>query len=203
MTPEVRDRIFEPFFTTKEVGKGTGLGLSMAYGIVKQSRGDIWVYSEPGHGTTFKVFLPRVDEFDEFGEVGNEEKIQEEIPRGTETILVVEDEESLRKLTVRVLQDQGYRVLDAAQGDDALLLLKQHPGPIHVVVTDMIMPGMSGPELFKRIKSLQAEIKVLYMSGYAANAVFNHDLLKEGRSYIQKPFTSDALLRKVREVLNR
>ncbi len=198
MAPEVKDRIFDPFFTTKEIGKGTGLGLSTAYGIVKQSRGNIWVYSEPGHGSTFKVYLPRVDDLME--ELRAKE-IQEEMPRGTETILVVEDEEPLRRLAVRVLQDQGYRVLDAAQGNDALLLLKRHPGLTHLVITDLIMPGMSGPELSRRIKAIHAGIKVLYMSGYAPNAFVNHDLLEKGMSYIQKPFTSDALLRKVREVL--
>ena len=200
MTPEVRDRVFEPFFTTKEVGKGTGLGLSTAYGIVKQSHGNIWVYSEPGHGTTFKVYLPRVDES---VEELKEKESREEIPRGTETILVVEDEEPVRKLAVRVLQDQGYGVLEASQGEDALLICQQHRGPIHILVTDMVMPGMSGPELAKRLESSPNGIKVLYMSGYAENAIIHHHILKDGMCFIQKPFTPDALLRKVRDVLKK
>jgi two-component system cell cycle sensor histidine kinase/response regulator CckA len=200
MAPEVKERIFEPFFTTKEMGKGTGLGLSVVYGIMKQSGGNIWVYSEPGQGTTFKVYLPRVDEAVQ--ELRGKEA-EEEIPRGSETILVVEDEEPVRKLAVRVLQGQGYRVLDASQGDEALLIFKQHQGPIHMMVTDMVMPGMSGPQLVKRLQSFNGEIKVLYMSGYADSAIVRHDKLESRMPYIQKPFTPDALLRKVREVLKK
>jgi two-component system cell cycle sensor histidine kinase/response regulator CckA len=200
MTPEVKEKIFEPFFTTKEMGKGTGLGLSTVYGIVKQSGGNIWVYSEPGHGTTLKVYLPRVDES---VEELREKEVREEIPRGSETILVVENEEPVRKLAVRVLQGQGYRVLDASQGDDALLIFKQHQGPIHMMVTDMVMPGMNGLELAKCLESFNREIKVLYMSGYADNAIVRHNILESGMPYIQKPFTEDALRRKVREVLNK
>ncbi len=200
MTPEVKERIFEPFFTTKEAGKGTGLGLSTVYGIVKQSRGNIWVYSEPGQGTTFKVYLPRMDES---GEEIIDKEFVEEIHGGTETILVAEDEEPVRRLVMRVLQDRGYRVLEAASGDDALILSRQHQGPIHMLLTDMAMPGMSGLELSKRIKDLRREIKVLYMSGYSPNAGFNQGMLDGGMSYIQKPFTSDALLRQMRKVLDK
>lgn len=200
MTPEVKEKIFEPFFTTKEMGKGTGLGLSVVYGIVKQSGGNIWVYSEPGQGTTFKVYLPRLDEA---VEELREKAAKEEIPRGSETILVVEDEEPVRKLAVRVLQGQGYRVLNASQGDDALLICKQHQGPIHMMVTDIVMPGMSGLELAKCLESFNREIKVLYMSGYADNAIVPHGMVERGINYIQKPFTPDILMRKVREVLNK
>jgi PAS domain S-box-containing protein len=200
MTPEVKERIFEPFFTTKEMGKGTGLGLSTVYGIVKQSGGNIWAYSEPGQGTTFKIYLPRVDES---AEEVREKVVREEIPDGNETILVVEDEEPVRNLAVRILQKQGYRVLDASQGDNALLIYKQHKGPIHLMVTDMVMPGMSGLELAQRLESFNSEIKVLFISGYTDQAIVHHGVLERGMNYIQKPFTPDALTRKVREVLNK
>jgi len=200
MTPEVRERVFEPFFTTKERDKGTGLGLSTVYGIVKQSSGNIWVYSEPGKGTTFKIYLPRVDE--PLEEV--RERIKEgELPRGSETILVVEDEEEVRKLAVRILQMQGYSVLEAPHGDGALLYCERHEGPIHMMVTDVVMPGMSGAELARRLAPLHPEMKVLYMSGYTDDAIVHHGVLGEGIYYIQKPFMVDALIRKVREVLDR
>jgi len=200
MTPEVKEQIFEPFFTTKEMGKGTGLGLSTVYGIVKQSGDNIWAYSEPGQGTTFKIYLPRVDES---AEEVREKVVREEIPDGNETILVVEDEEPVRNLAVRILQKQGYRVLDASQGDNALFIYKQHKGPIHLMVTDMVMPGMSGLELAQRLESFNSEIKVLFISGYTDQAIVHHGVLERGRNYIQKPFTPDALMRKVREVLNK
>ena len=199
MTREVQERLFEPFFTTKETGKGTGLGLSTVYGIVKQSGGNIWVYSEPGRGTTLKIYLPRVDESIEVFK----EKLAEALPGRGETILVVEDEEEVRKLAARILQIHGYKVLEAPQGGDALLICERHKNPIHLMLTDVVMPGMSGHQLAKRLKSLQPEMKVLYMSGYTDNAIVQHGVLGEGVNYIQKPFTVDALARKVREVLDQ
>jgi CheY-like chemotaxis protein len=201
MPPEVRERVFEPFFTTKEKGKGTGLGLSTVYGIVKQSNGNIWVYSEPGKGTAFKIYLPRVDEPVEEISVGRE--IKEELPRGKETILVVEDEEEVRKLAVQILKNQGYKVLEASQGDEAYLTGYEHKGPIHLLLTDVVMPKMSGHELANRIIQILPEIKALYMSGYTDNAIVYHGVLERGMNYIQKPFTVEGLARKVREVLDK
>jgi len=199
-SPEVMERLFEPFFSTKEKDKGTGLGLSTVYGIVKQSEGDIWVYSEPGKGATFKIYLPRVDELLEerrAKDVGNE------LSRGNETILLVEDEEEVRKLALRVLERQGYKVLAARQGDEALLMCEQHKGPIHLMLTDVVMPGMNGHELAKRLESLHPEMKVVYMSGYTDDAIVHHGVLEKGMNYIQKPFTVNGLTRKVREVLDQ
>jgi CheY-like chemotaxis protein len=199
MTPEVRDRVFEPFFTTKEEGKGTGLGLSTVYGIVKQSEGNIWIYSEPGHGTTFKIYLPQVEEL---WEEVKEKVVEKELPRGSETVLVVEDEQEVRKLAVRVLKMQGYKVLEASQGDDALRLCEEHNRPIQLMVTDVVMPGMDGRELTNRLMLLHPEIRVLYMSGYTDNIIVHHGILERGINYIQKPFTVGALAGKVREVLD-
>jgi PAS domain S-box-containing protein len=200
MTPEVRERVFEPFFTTKEKGRGTGLGLSTVYGIVKQSGGNIWVYSEPDHGTTFKIYLPRVDEpLEEL----REKPMGEELPHGTETVLVVEDEEKVRTLTVEILGRQGYRVLEASQGDDALAISEKHKGPIHLFLVDVVMPGISGTELAKHLMSLHPETRILYMSGYTDNVIVHHGVLEKGVNYIQKPFTIDELTRKVREVLDK
>jgi signal transduction histidine kinase len=200
MTPEVRDRAFEPFFTTKEMGKGTGLGLSTVYGIVKQSEGNIWVYSEPGQGTTFKIYFPRVDEP---LEKLKEKVLGEEPLRGEETILVVEDEEKVRELAVRILMDHGYKVLEAPQGSDALLFCEQYKDPIDLMITDVVMPGMSGSELAKRLEPLHPQMRVLYMSGYTDNAIVHHGVLEKGVNYIQKPFTMKGLTKKVREVLDK
>ena len=200
MTPEVRDRVFEPFFTTKGRDKGTGLGLSTVYGIVKQSGGNIWVYSEPGKGTTFKIYLPRVDEP---LEEAREKVVQKEIAGRGETILVVEDEEKVRQLTVQILTKNGYTVLEAPQGDEASYICKQHKGPIHLMVMDVVMPGMNGRELAKSLASYHPEMKVLYMSGYTDNAIVHHGILERGLNFIQKPFTMDGLLGKIREVLDK
>jgi two-component system cell cycle sensor histidine kinase/response regulator CckA len=200
ITPEVMERLFEPFFSTKEKDKGTGLGLSTVYGIVKQSDGDIWVYSEPGKGATFKIYLPRVDEP---LEERKEKVLGDELLRGSETILLVEDEENVRKLALRVLERQGYKVLSARDGDDALLICEQFKDPIHLMLTDVVMPGMSGHELAKRLKSLYPKMKILYMSGYTDDTIVLHGVLLEGVNYIQKPFTVDALTKKVREVLEQ
>ncbi len=199
MTPEVRERIFEPFFTTKEKGKGTGLGLSTVYGIVKQSGGNVWVYSEPGQGTTFKIYLPQVDEpLEEL-----KEEVVKEVSRGHETILLVEDEDVVRKLAVRVLKRQGYKVLEAPDGGKAFMLCEAYKEPIHLILTDVVMPGMSGRKLVDRLKVIHPEIKVLYMSGYTDNAILHHGILEPGTNFIQKPFTVESLPRKVREVLDK
>jgi CheY-like chemotaxis protein len=200
MTPEVKERVFEPFFTTKDKGKGTGLGLSTVYGIVKQSGGNIWVYSEPGKGTTFKIYLPRVDEpLEELkGEVE-----KEGFPQGSEAILIVEDDEDVRKFAARVLERQGYTVLVASEGSDALPLCGEYKKPIHMVLCDVVMPGLGGRELTDHLISLHPEMKVLYMSGYTENAIVHHGILIEGMNYIQKPFAVDGLVRKVREVLDK
>jgi PAS domain S-box-containing protein len=200
MAPEVREHLFEPFFTTKEKGKGTGLGLSTVYGIVKQSEGNIWVYSEPGLGSTFNIYLPRMDEP---LEETRKKVTSGELLRGGETILVVEDEENVRRLAVRILERQGYTVLEASCVNDALTLCKECKEPIHMILTDVVMPEMSGPQLAEQLVSLLPKIKVLYMSGYTDNAIFHQGVLKDGVNYIQKPFTIDGLARKMREVLDK
>jgi signal transduction histidine kinase/ActR/RegA family two-component response regulator len=200
MTPEVRERVFEPFFTTKEKGKGTGLGLSTVYGIVKQSGGNIWVYSELGRGTTLKIYFPQVDEPLEELRENVETKL---VPQGTETVLIVEDDKEVRKLAARILENQGYKILEAAQGSEALPLCKEHRNPIHLVLADVVMPGLDGRELAERVKSFHPGMKVLYMSGYTDNAIIHHGVLEKGMNYIQKPFTLDGLARKVREVLDK
>jgi PAS domain S-box-containing protein len=200
MKPEVKERIFEPFFTTKEKGKGTGLGLSTVYGIVKQSGGYIWVYSEPGKGTTFKIYLPRVDEPPE---AWKEKEVKEEIPGGRETVLIVEDDESVRKMAVLVLEKKGYTVLEAKDGNEALLLCKGRKEPIHLILTDVVMPGMSGRQLVDQLRQVYQDIKALYMSGYTDNAIVHHGVLKKGMNFIQKPFTIDGLASKVRKVLDK
>jgi PAS domain S-box-containing protein len=194
-------RIFEPFFTTKEQGKGTGLGLSTVYGIVKQSDGFIWAYSEPGRGTSFKVYLPRVE-----GEViAAVETIEEsvELPHGTETVLLVEDEESVRNLVRTILQEFGYTVLEASHGAEALRVAIRHEGPIHVMVTDIVMPLMSGRQLTDKLVRLRPEMKVIYMSGYTDHSIVHSEILRPGAMFLQKPFTSIALTRKLREVLDK
>lgn len=199
MDEETQKRMFEPFFTTKGLGKGTGLGLSTVYGIIKQSGGNIWVYSELGHGTSLKIYLPRIDE-----DAHDYEQISvaTENIQGTETILLAEDEEILRNLAREVLESYGYKILDAANGGSALLICERHPEPIHLLITDVIMPEMSGRELADRLSNLRPEMKVLYMSGYTDNAIVHHGVLDEGTNFIQKPFTPDALTQKVREVLD-
>jgi two-component system cell cycle sensor histidine kinase/response regulator CckA len=200
MSPEVRDRVFEPFFTTKEKGKGTGLGLSTVYGIVKQSGGNIWVYSEPGKGTTFKIYLPRVDE--PLEEI-KEKVVKDDLPRGNETVLIVEDEEDVLKLAGRILSRQGYKVLEATSGNDALEVCREEKQPIHLILTDVVMPQMSGRELIEKCREVRQDFKAVYMSGYTNNAITHHGVLEKGMNYIQKPFTVDGLARKVREVLDK
>ena len=199
MTPEVRDRVFEPFFTTKEKGKGTGLGLSTVYGVVKQSNGNIWVYSEPGKGTAFKIYLPRVD--DPLEEL-RKKLADGELPRGSETIFIVEDEKEVLKLAGRLLKRQGYHVLEASNGEEALKVCKERKEPFHLLLTDVVMPQMSGRQLAEQLKRVCQDFKVLYMSGYTDNAITHHGVLERGMNYLQKPFTVEGLARKVREVLN-
>ena len=199
MTPEVKRKALEPFFTTKEKWKGTGLGLSTVYGIVKQSGGNIWIYSEDGKGTTIKIYLPRVDEPAEDLEVKKDVKV---VPRGSETVLVVEDEEMVRRLAVLVLEKQGYKVLEASNGGEALLVCEQHEGPIDLIVTDVVMPGMSGPKLVERLQQVRKDFKVLYMSGYTDESVIYHGVREGETNFIQKPFTLEMFGRRVREVLD-
>ncbi|MFO8070897.1 MAG: ATP-binding protein [Polyangia bacterium] len=197
---QTRARIFEPFFTTKNKEKGTGLGLSTVYGIVKQSGGDIWVYSEPGRGTTFKVYLPR-----ELSVTAPAVVRPSSVPRrtaGTETILVVEDEEALLRIALRTLEAAGYRVLTAANGDEALLVSARHAGDIHLLFTDVVMPRMSGKALAKALSKARPAIEVLYMSGYADDAIVHHGMLDAGTQFLAKPFTAAELTRKVRAVLD-
>jgi PAS domain S-box-containing protein len=198
--PQILPHIFEPFFTTKEKGKGTGLGLSTVYGIIKQSGGSIWVYSEPAHGTTFKIYLPRVVE--PVGDV-HERRAESENPRGSETVVVVEDEEMVRKLTCEALRRYGYQVVEAANGGEALLACEKYQGPIPLMITDVVMPQMSGQELAVRLRQLHPEMQVLYMSGYTDDAVVRHGLLDESMSFIQKPFSPSVLAHKVRSVLDQ
>ena len=198
MDQETRTHIFEPFFTTKELGKGTGLGLSTVYGIVKQSGGYIWVYSEPGQGSVFKVYLPRVEEPAQ--QIHRSEPAAE-TPGGTETVLVVEDDESLRTLTRIILEEAGYTVLEANSGPQAIETAQRRSAPIHLLLTDVVMPGMNGPKVAEELAQRHPEAKVLYMSGYTGFTAADRGLLDAKVSLIQKPFSADSLLRKVREVL--
>jgi CheY-like chemotaxis protein len=198
MTRETQARIFEPFFTTKDVGRGTGLGLSVVFGIVQQSGGSIHVYSEPGQGTTFKIYLPAVDALVTRNDAGSS---QVEL-QGTETVLLVEDDEAVRGLAKRILELRGYTVLIATDGNDGLQVAQAHAGKIDLVLSDVVMPKLSGPELTETLRARIPGVKVLFMSGYADDAVVRHGLLESSVSFIQKPFTPLALARKVRLVLD-
>jgi signal transduction histidine kinase len=199
MDEETQSRIFEPFFTTKPLHKGTGLGLSTVYGIVKQSGGNIWVYSEVGRGTTFKIYLPRTDKgLDAYKQT----ELDANLLRGNETVLLVEDADSLRKLAREVLETNGYTVLEAASGLEALRICGQSGIPIHLLLTDVVMPEMSGRELANQLAPLHPQMRVLYMSGYTDDTIVHHGVLEPGINFIQKPFTPDQLATRVREVLN-
>jgi two-component system, cell cycle sensor histidine kinase and response regulator CckA len=196
--PEVQARIFEPFFTTKPVGQGTGLGLSMVYGIVKQSGGFVWVYSEPGHGTVFKLYLPRVGQLPE----ARGPLASGTIPRGDETILVVEDDEMVRLLTARLLASQGYTPIEARDGREALELVAAHPGQVQLVLSDVVMPELGGTEFARRLAELRPDLPILFMSGFTDDEVVRRGLLDPDAPYLQKPFDAAAIGRRVRELLD-
>jgi len=198
MSPETMAHMFEPFFTTKEAGKGTGLGLATVYGIVKQSGGYVWCYSELGHGTTFTVYLPRVDA------PAEPQAPPREVATvtGTETILLAEDDEILRPLTKGLLAKLGYTVLEAESAEQAFAVAGVHQGPIHLLVADVVMPGASGRKLARRLAQSRPETRVLYVSGYTDDAIVHHGMLEPGLNFLQKPFTPAALARKVRDVLD-
>ncbi len=198
MDPETQAQIFEPFFTTKEKGKGTGLGLSIVFGIVKQSGGHIWVYSEPGKGTTFKVYLPRTDAKPE---VSQSQPPPAEGGRGSETILLVEDDEQVRAVARGILRRSGYTVLEAPGPGEALLVVEKYGARINLLVTDVVLPRMNGPELVERVRTSRPDIKVLFMSGYTDEAIIQHGILDSGVTFLQKPITPDTLTRNVREAL--
>jgi PAS domain S-box-containing protein len=199
MDAETKARLFEPFFTTKEKGKGTGLGLSTIYGIVKQSNGFIWVYSEPGKGTTFKIYFPRAEGIIE---PAPQEKTPETKNKGNETILVVEDDHAVRALTSRILCEHGYAVLEASNGMEAAEIAQRYSGEIHLVITDVVMPGISGRELEAQLKKSRLGIKTIFVSGYTDNAIVHNGILESNIDFLQKPFSVDSLLRKVRQVLD-
>jgi PAS domain S-box-containing protein len=200
MSPETLAHIFEPFFTTKEVGKGTGLGLATVYGVVKQSGGYIWVDSKPGKGANFQVFLPRIEEV---AVPVAEDKTPAASLQGTETILLVEDAEALRKLARAFLVESGFDVLVASNGEEAVQVAKNHAGRIHLLLTDVVMPGMNGRALSDDLRPKRPEMKVLYMSGYTDSFIAGHGVLEEGMYLLHKPFTEEVLIAKVREVLDR
>ncbi|HYT62698.1 MAG TPA: response regulator, partial [Gemmatimonadales bacterium] len=198
MSEETKARIFEPFFTTKPPGRGTGLGLSTVYGIVKQSGGNIWLYSEPGKGTTFKIYLPTVEALP--ADIGNVAPA-DAVRHGGGTVLVVEDDEQLRRLTHRALAAHGYTVLEADRGRAALDIARRHKGMIDLLLTDIVMPDTNGRELADTLRAARPGLRVLYMSGYPDGAIASHGMLEPGVAYLAKPFTTDAITRKVREVL--
>jgi CheY-like chemotaxis protein len=195
---ETQPHIFEPFFSTKETGKGTGLGLATVFGIVKQSGGTISLHSEPGHGTTFKVYFPRHDE----SPVVSQEEKEMPVRLGSETLLLVDDAGPLRELTRRLLEDSGYTVLASGSPLEAIRIADQHKGALPLLITDVVMPGLSGPALAERVTAARPETRVLYTSGYTDDAIYPHGKLGPNCAFLEKPFTRDDLMRKVRELLD-
>jgi PAS domain S-box-containing protein len=199
MDEKTRSRVFDPFFTTKEKVGGTGMGLSTVYGIVKQNNGYVWVYSEPGKGTSFKVYFPKVAED---VTAGNERaKVSDEIS-GSETVLIVEDNDALRKLAKNALRKYGYKILEAENGEKALNVSETHEGPVHLLLTDVVMPRMSGTDLSEKLQSIRPETRVIYMSGYTADAIVRNGILRQDINFIEKPFSLESLGKKVRQVLD-
>jgi two-component system cell cycle sensor histidine kinase/response regulator CckA len=199
MNPDTQARVFDPFFTTKEAGRGTGLGLAVVYGIVKSAKGYISVYSELGHGTSFRIYLP----VDERAAKPQAASVARAVPpRGTETILLVEDDPAVRALANTILNDKGYAVLAPQHPAEAEQICAQHTTPIHLLLTDLIMPGMSGRELARRATALRPELKVLYMSGYTDDALIHREVFENRFAFVQKPFSPVVLETKVREVLD-
>jgi two-component system cell cycle sensor histidine kinase/response regulator CckA len=200
MDAKTQAHIFEPFYTTKEKGKGTGLGLATVYGVVKQSGGYVWVYSEVGHGTTFKIYLPRIEE--ELSASARDRNTEiRSVPRGSGVVLLVEDETGVRELAREYLEITGYTVIVAEDGHTALEVAAMHAGPIQLLMTDVVMPGIGGSELAERITALRPEIKVLYMSGYTDQAVMYQGILAADAILLQKPFTLATLAAKLRDIL--
>jgi two-component system cell cycle sensor histidine kinase/response regulator CckA len=199
MDAETQARIFEPFFTTKEAGKGTGLGLATVYGIVKQSNGFIWLHSEPGRGTTFRIYLPLVE-----GPVERYEPNGKQTPlaRGSESVLLTEDSPAVRAAVKKILEQHGYTVIEAPTPRAALDIASKPGPPIHLLLTDVVMPEMSGRELAAELARLRPEVRVLYMSGHTDDAVLRYGVLQAGAAYLQKPFSGEALARKVREAID-
>ena len=200
MDEETRARIFEPFFTTKKQGKGTGLGLSTVYGIVKQSGGHIWTYSEPGKGTTFKIYFPKVKA--PRRKTDQTHKVLPDRHGDGKTVLVAEDEAYVRTLAARILRERGYQVLEASTGTEALDLAKEFGGKIDLVLTDVVMPGIGGSELVSALRIIQPEIKALYVSGYTDSAIVHHGLLDAKDNFLQKPFTVAGLANNIRKLLS-
>jgi CheY-like chemotaxis protein len=200
MSREVQAHLFEPFFTTKEIGRGTGLGLATVYGIVKQSGGHIWVYSEEGIGTTFKIYLPAVEE-----KITRPSALLQtgpELPVGSETILLVEDNTGVRELLRQVLPSLGYTLVEAENGQEALRLLADYPDPIHLLLTDVVMPGISGKTLAEEASRTRPDLKMLFMSGYTDEAIVQHGVSDAEAAFLQKPFSLMALAAKIRSVLD-
>jgi two-component system cell cycle sensor histidine kinase/response regulator CckA len=199
MDEAIRLHIFEPFFTTKQQGRGTGLGLATVYGIVQQAGGHIWLYSEPGEGTTFKIYLPQTAEAMALAAPPQHSAAPQ---GGTETILLVEDEPAVRALAVQTLQGRGYSVLEAMNGEEALRVVQGRESDIALLITDIVMPQMNGKELADRLEVLHPQLKVLYASGYTEDTIVHHGVLDPGIAFLPKPFTPMVLIRKVREVLD-